>query len=165
MVSFDTVQPGWCGIDQDDSFGPVLKGCRENFDFTLVFEESILSLAPSAFLLLLVPARLVQLWGSRKKVRRGFWQLSRSIAFCILLSQIVFLVQWTKPDVIRTRLSVATAAVTIIEAISIFILSFMDHNRSVRPSTILQLYLSLSLLFSLGSRGSILRYLLQGVMV
>ncbi|EDN98225.1 hypothetical protein SS1G_13082 [Sclerotinia sclerotiorum 1980 UF-70] len=89
MVSFDTVQPGWCGIDQDDSFGPVLKGCRENFDFTLVFEESILSLAPSAFLLLLVPARLVQLWGSRKKVRRGFWQLSRSIAFCILLSQII----------------------------------------------------------------------------
>ncbi|KAE8453304.1 hypothetical protein EG329_011371 [Mollisiaceae sp. DMI_Dod_QoI] len=70
---------------------------------------------------------------------------------CILYFalQIELLVRWTRSNVTRTPLSVVTAAVTIVDAVAICILSFLDHTRSVRPSTILQLYLTLSLLFDI----------------
>lgn len=58
-----------CG---DDSFGPKVKAwdadCRGGFDFTLLFEEAILSIGPSSLLLLLVPWRISQLYGKRTKI-------------------------------------------------------------------------------------------------
>jgi len=48
----------------DDTLGPVVVGCRDNFDFTLVFEQSILSIAPSACFAALAAARMA--WLSRK---------------------------------------------------------------------------------------------------
>lgn len=61
-----------CG---DDSFGPALQACRSgvgrnDFDFTLLFEQSILSILPSAFLLLAAALRNVQLFSGPKKVKR-----------------------------------------------------------------------------------------------
>lgn len=45
-----------CG---DDSFGPfVTTLCRGGFDFTVLFEASILTIGPAACFLLLVPFRL-----------------------------------------------------------------------------------------------------------
>ena len=47
----------------DDSFGPAVDGaCRDGFDFTLFFEQTILSIAPSILLLFLVPPRLRALY-------------------------------------------------------------------------------------------------------
>jgi hypothetical protein len=51
----------------DDLFGPIIHGCRSNFDFTLLFEQAILPIPPAALLLLLAPPRLVKLLRSRKK--------------------------------------------------------------------------------------------------
>ena len=46
----------------DNAFGPgVGDSCRGGFDFTLLFEQSILSIGPSALFLLFVPAKLFQL--------------------------------------------------------------------------------------------------------
>ena len=46
----------------DRSFGPGFSGpCRGGFDFTLLFEQSILSAGPSILFLLLVPVRLYHL--------------------------------------------------------------------------------------------------------
>jgi ATP-binding cassette, subfamily C (CFTR/MRP), member 1 len=56
-----------CQSFNDDTFGPVVHGCRSNFDFTLLFEQSILSIGPAALLLLLAPPRLVRLLRSSKK--------------------------------------------------------------------------------------------------
>lgn len=40
----------------DSAFGPIVKGCRGDFDFTLKFENIILSMLPSAvFIALSVP--------------------------------------------------------------------------------------------------------------
>lgn len=40
----------------DTAFGPIVSGCRGNFDFTLKFEKIILSMLPSAvFIALSVP--------------------------------------------------------------------------------------------------------------
>lgn len=46
----------------DDTFGPSAGACRGGFDFTLLFEESILSILPIALLLGIVPLRILYLF-------------------------------------------------------------------------------------------------------
>ena len=60
-----------CHADVDDTFGPTVVGCRDNFDFTLLFEQSILSLAFSVILILLVPYRIARLCREDVKVHGG----------------------------------------------------------------------------------------------
>ncbi|EME39112.1 hypothetical protein DOTSEDRAFT_109662, partial [Dothistroma septosporum NZE10] len=51
-----------CTARADDAFGPAITGsCRQGFDFTLLFEQSFLQIAPCAILILLVPIRAAQL--------------------------------------------------------------------------------------------------------
>jgi hypothetical protein len=50
-----------CLPTADNVFGPVVDGCRDGFDFTLLFEQSIMSIVPSALLLLAFPVRYVYL--------------------------------------------------------------------------------------------------------
>lgn len=47
-----------CVPAADRAFGPQVHGCRADFDFTLMFEESFLSIAPSSLFLAVVPLRL-----------------------------------------------------------------------------------------------------------
>ena len=57
-----------CSASSDDMFGPAVQlGCRDSFDFTLLFEQAILSIVPSALLLLLTPIRIYQLAGCSVK--------------------------------------------------------------------------------------------------
>jgi hypothetical protein len=57
-----------CPIRADDTLGPVVVGpCRQHFDFTLMFEQSIMSIGPSSILLFLVPLALYGL--SRSEVK------------------------------------------------------------------------------------------------
>lgn len=50
-----------CGQFPDNTFGPVVDECARVFDFTLLFQESILTILPSAALLLFAPLRLISL--------------------------------------------------------------------------------------------------------
>lgn len=52
----DPAQPSSCLLI-DDSFGPHAKWCRGGFDFTLFFEETVLSILPLAILIAVVPLR------------------------------------------------------------------------------------------------------------
>lgn len=52
----------------DDDFGPVVKGCRDDFDFTLKFELTIFSLVPSSLFILFALLRCLQLHKRRKIV-------------------------------------------------------------------------------------------------
>jgi ATP-binding cassette, subfamily C (CFTR/MRP), member 1 len=51
-----------CVPTADRAFGPQVHGCRADFDFTLLFEESFLSIAPSSLFLAVVPFRLWHLY-------------------------------------------------------------------------------------------------------
>jgi ATP-binding cassette subfamily C (CFTR/MRP) protein 1 len=56
----------------DDTFGPYAgPGCRGGFDFTLLFEESILSIAPIALILCVAPFRVFYLWRKGTKVKKS----------------------------------------------------------------------------------------------
>lgn len=55
-----------CVQNNDNSFGPALP-CANAFDFTLLFEQSILSISSSAVLLLFLPWHLRKSYASSKK--------------------------------------------------------------------------------------------------
>lgn len=55
----------------DDSFGPHAGGCRGGFDFTLLFEETVLTLLPLGVLLLVLPLRVWFLLTRPKKLAVG----------------------------------------------------------------------------------------------
>jgi hypothetical protein len=52
----------------DDTFGPYASSCRGGFDFTLLFEETILAILPLGILILSAPFRITYLLKREKKV-------------------------------------------------------------------------------------------------
>lgn len=63
----------------DDTFGPSVGRCRGGFDFTLLFEESILSLLPLLLLLGIVPLRILYLFKRSLKVTGRALLLSKLV--------------------------------------------------------------------------------------
>lgn len=76
------------GCWSNDSFGPVIAhdSCgRDEFDFTLVFEQSVMSIGPSAILLLALPLRWLQLRSQCWKTKKvGIWGWIKLVSLQVL---------------------------------------------------------------------------------
>ncbi|KAJ4863834.1 ABC transporter domain-containing protein [Trichoderma breve] len=136
-----------CG---DGFFGPAVwaDGCRGGFDFTLSFEESILSTLPAAlFLLLSIPRAFYLLRTPDKAKRRSAYtpKLIASSAYAGI--QVGALAIVASSRLINTRFSLAAAILNLIAACCIVLLSHIEHVKSIRPSFLLTSYLFTSLLF------------------
>ncbi|KAE8137329.1 ABC transporter-like protein [Aspergillus pseudotamarii] len=133
----------------DEIFGPsVARNCRSGFDFTLLFEQSILSLLPSAILILVFPWRVSRLLRQDVKAVQNNRLYTRLIAFAVFTAlQIVLLIEWASRSVPSNRMSVPAASLRVVDAIVMLTLSVVEYRRSIRPSTILNVYLLFSLLF------------------
>lgn len=55
-------------VNVDNTFGPHAGDCRGGFDFTLLFEQTILSIGPLALLLIFAPLRIRYLFRRQTKV-------------------------------------------------------------------------------------------------
>ncbi len=64
----------------DASFGPGVEGCDRQFDFTVAFEESILSIVHSVVLILLAPIRILLLKNQRPRVGGRAFQLAKLVS-------------------------------------------------------------------------------------
>jgi ATP-binding cassette subfamily C (CFTR/MRP) protein 1 len=64
----------------DDQFGPAFGGPGRSFDFTLLFEDSILAIAPSALFLTAACVRGFALHGSPARVRSSNSQLFKTVS-------------------------------------------------------------------------------------
>ncbi|RGP66062.1 hypothetical protein FSPOR_6888 [Fusarium sporotrichioides] len=123
----------------DRSFGPYAEGCRGGFDFTLLFEESILVVPVTALLLLAAPFRASYLLRKNSvKVEDSYWLYCKIIAFLIC---------WTQSPAVATKASLPAAALSIVASISLLGLSYVEHVYSYRPSTVLNLFLLFSVIF------------------
>lgn len=72
---------GECARVNEDVFGPVVHGCQDDFDFTLLFEETILFLLPALCMLLLAFAwRAPQLIRANAVVRSSLLGLFKSVS-------------------------------------------------------------------------------------
>jgi ATP-binding cassette, subfamily C (CFTR/MRP), member 1 len=135
-----------CPQTADNSFGPAIP-CPRLFDFTLVFEQSILSIGPSALFLLLAPWRVWNLYGKSiktTKIANAILWLKLAIAASLTGIQIATLTLWAQNDTIRTV--VPAVVLSLLDVLFITALSFVEHSRSVRPSSLLSVYLLLSIL-------------------
>ncbi|KAJ5639597.1 uncharacterized protein N7484_007459 [Penicillium longicatenatum] len=135
-----------CG---DDAIGPQVDRCRGCFDFTLFFEECFFSILPSVLLLLALPFRYNQLRQSRiRKVSRS-WLYWAKLVFgqAFGVTQLSLLVVWFLPYAPRTRASLAAATLAFFSSVGLLFLSHWEHIFLVHPSNILNISLSVSLLF------------------
>ncbi|PVH78403.1 putative ATP-binding cassette transporter [Cadophora sp. DSE1049] len=126
-------------------FGPA---SPDTFDFTPLFENAFLSIAPSAFLLLILPFRLLSLRKQSRKVSRSLLQENKLILLAILTAfQSAILILYALNSKVRTSTSIASAALVFVDALGLCFLSHAEHTRSIRPSTIINTYLFITLIF------------------
>ncbi|KAF7868875.1 uncharacterized protein EAF02_009611 [Botrytis sinoallii] len=132
----------------DDNFGPFYKvPGKTTFDFTLLFEETILSIIPSVFLLILIPPRIQHLWESPQKVIRSHLLTTKIILLSIFsILQIVNVIAISHSS-FKTRASLPAALLALIASLGLCILSYFEHSRNIRPSSIINAYLFLTLPF------------------
>jgi ATP-binding cassette subfamily C (CFTR/MRP) protein 1 len=133
----------------DNAFGPAISSaCRSGFDFTVMFEQSILSILPSALLLLLTPIRLYALYGENVKTVHDLRYRAKAAAVAVLAAlQLSLLILWVSSDNLRTPSSIPAAALSFVNSLALGQLSYLEHTRSLQPSTLITAYLLLSLLF------------------
>lgn len=157
-----------CPIDADEVFGPFIsKSCR-SFDFTLTFEHTILSILPSTIFLILAGSRVFHLHGSSLKLSPNYlgafkavkWpaqrfsklsnlpfsQVTTSIFAALQLS---LLVLWSRSPLHQVSASIPSASLSFVDALAVCHLSYIEQRRSVRPSTLLNIYLLATLFFDI----------------
>ena len=64
---------------RDAHFGIVGPHCRGNFDFTLVFEQSLLSIVPGSLLLIASAGRIGWLWKKQRMGRDRAWGVAKLV--------------------------------------------------------------------------------------
>ncbi len=65
----------------DDEFGPVVHGCRGDYDFTIFFEQIFFELTLSLIIVVICLIRLFLLFKQPKKTAGGFLLYSKSVSF------------------------------------------------------------------------------------
>ncbi|KAK9779085.1 putative Multidrug resistance-associated protein [Seiridium cardinale] len=129
----------------DRAFGPrVALSCRA-FDFTLYFEDAVFAVLPTAALLLLLPLPLVFLLRNPKVVKGSKLLAAKLVTYvCLLACQTVFLALRSVNPGLWTQASLAADVIGIVGAIGVALLSWFDHQRSIRPSSLLAMYLMIA---------------------
>ncbi|KAM0566136.1 hypothetical protein ACHAP9_007633 [Verticillium nonalfalfae] len=115
----------------DDTFGPIVRGCRDDFDFTIRFQRIILAIVPATFFLALSIPRAIWLSQQPRIVSGVAFQYAKLTA---------------APASSLDGFAIATTAVNFLVALSMLALSFFEHSRVPRPSTLLILYILLQTL-------------------
>ncbi|KAK1988940.1 ABC transporter [Colletotrichum cereale] len=145
-----------CSPTADDAFGPIVQNCRDGFDFTLTFEQSLFTILPASLLLLVAPLRLRHLGKLPGAVTGDALRLTKQAAIGILaVLQLVLVALWaTHPDAGRLRtVSVAASCASLAATVMFGGLSYIEHAKSFKPSSILNIYILVSLVLD----GAILR--------
>ncbi|KAJ5951885.1 uncharacterized protein N7479_010298 [Penicillium vulpinum] len=144
------------GCVDDVSFGPTVKGCRGNFDFTLKFEKIILSILPSALFIALSVPRGIYLARRPVTVRGATFRFTKLAATVIyaVLRLVLLIISSIEPSKLRD-LSITADVLSFLTAISISVLSSLEHSRSPRPSILLSAFLSLTVLFDIAQVRSL----------
>ncbi|KAE8326609.1 P-loop containing nucleoside triphosphate hydrolase protein [Aspergillus sergii] len=129
----------------DNQFGPRVNPRCRSFDFTLLFEDVFFIAMPAAVLLVLLPLRLRWLHRTSVKVktyRLAIWKLSFLIVLFVL--QILFVALRLRTPAIRTNASLAAGILNIVATFAAACASFLEDQRSIRPSDLLVIYLTMA---------------------
>ncbi|KAJ5183506.1 P-loop containing nucleoside triphosphate hydrolase protein [Penicillium capsulatum] len=143
--------PAPCSVLDEDVFGPFVNAsCRHGFDFTLLFEESVMTLLPLAAVLSILHFRVWKLQRASDKVNRSWLYVAKETSYAIYIAlQFALAILWSQPATPKTRATMPTAIFGLATSLVFLYVSHLEHIRSLRPSTILCLALGLTLIFDL----------------
>ncbi|KAH8884731.1 multidrug resistance-like protein [Thozetella sp. PMI_491] len=146
-----------CSPTADSAFGPIVHTCRDDFDFTITFEQYIFALLPASAILIAAPLRLRHLSKLPATVAGHalkYTKLAAILAFAAL--ELTLAILWaTQPAKLggfRTA-SIAASFVSLAASLMFCALSYAEHAKSKRPSMLLNAYLLVSALLD----GAIVR--------
>ncbi|EWY89729.1 hypothetical protein FOYG_10530 [Fusarium oxysporum NRRL 32931] len=144
------------GCINDNSFGPVVEGCRGGFDFTFRFQNIILGIVPAAIFIPIALTRLATLAFRSRIVGGKVLQFTKLavIAVTAALQLVLLILSSTSNDESVDSFAVADSALGFAEWLVILALSFAEHSRAPRPSSILTLYLLLQILLDVARSRS-----------
>ncbi|ETS74387.1 hypothetical protein PFICI_14253 [Pestalotiopsis fici W106-1] len=161
-------------VQCDDTFGPVVaSSCRGGFDFTLLFEQTVLGILPAAIFALSAASRLLYLvlHSTDAKTHAGSLRLLKLVgslpwsslqvscpalkichfkvtATILAALQVALLILWCKaPPLNRTAASLPSAALNLFAAVELLALTWVEDVKSVRPSSLLNIYLVSTVFF------------------
>ncbi|KAK4164429.1 canalicular multispecific organic anion transporter 1 [Cladorrhinum sp. PSN259] len=138
------------GCVDDQSFGPAVRGCRDDFDFTIKFEKIFFSLIPASIFIALSLSRIVHL-GRKPFIVTGRLLLgAKLVAICIYgLIQLALLVLSATKSRKFASFFIPSDALGLAAAVSMGTLSYLEHSRSPRPSLFLNGYLFVTILLDI----------------
>ncbi|GKU21657.1 unnamed protein product [Fusarium langsethiae] len=132
----------------DESIGPGVLGCRDDFDFTIFFELTFFSLVPCCIFIVLALWTIHSLAQKRVIIHAPHFQLLKLLGIVLyagLRLALVVLVALELFNVIG--LLKASSALELVAAVLMLPVSFLDHGRSHRPSMLINGYLFVTILF------------------
>ncbi|KAK8148806.1 hypothetical protein G3M48_009107 [Beauveria asiatica] len=149
-----------CTIHVERVFGPFVSStCLGGFDFTLVFEETILTILPLSQTCKLSTNARLAIALANTCLQSSYYlgalfncemRSQKSVTYgTYVVLQILLLALWTQSHAPKTASTLAALSVTLVTSLFFLYLSYLEHTRSVRPSTLLTLYLGLSTLLDL----------------
>ncbi|KAF2814016.1 P-loop containing nucleoside triphosphate hydrolase protein [Mytilinidion resinicola] len=137
-----------CSIDTQKAFGPANPHCYGGFDFTLFFEEVFLSIIPFIVALPFLFLRLYKLHKASIKASGRRWHFAKQSGYLLYGAvQLISLGAMAMPETVKTRAKVACTVFSIIATGMLGLVSHFEHYRSLRPSTIITTYLTVSAVF------------------
>ncbi|KAF2437796.1 P-loop containing nucleoside triphosphate hydrolase protein [Karstenula rhodostoma CBS 690.94] len=134
---------------KDDFFKPALHGHDVGFDFTLLFERSILSILPSALFLIYAPLRAFWLRCEQRKAKWNRLVIGKQLLYVLLFAAQLSLLVFTATSRGIAGSQSAIAAHTLLVAVVLALsgLSLFEHVRSPRSSDAINVYLFFSTIF------------------
>lgn len=73
---------GFSACPDDETFGPTVTACRDNFDFTIKFERIFLSLIPSSVFIAVALSRVLFLVRRPEIVQNYIWRVLKLVRIC-----------------------------------------------------------------------------------
>ncbi|PYH98071.1 P-loop containing nucleoside triphosphate hydrolase protein [Aspergillus ellipticus CBS 707.79] len=137
-----------CSIATEDVFGPQAPKCYGGYDFTLLFEESVMTIGPIGLLLLFLAPRVYHLY--RKKVRDGMCGTANSFQISygwFAAIQTAVLVSWVSDQEPTTRTTIPAAALSLVAALALAVASYLEHTRSIQPPLLIEIYVLFTIVF------------------
>lgn len=127
-------------------FGPRVSIACRTFDFTLYFEDLFFACLPAALFLLLLPVELLLLWNEPRRVQRsallGCKLGSLGALFACQLAFVLVRQLRSQSLGLQNNISLPADVLELVAIASAAVLSYLHHCRSIRPSTLLVLFLS-----------------------
>ncbi|KAM5384691.1 hypothetical protein ACJA88_002538 [Fusarium oxysporum] len=132
-------------MNADKNFGPQRAGV---FDFTILFEQSILSLLPTGLFILLVPLRFYVLWNNERVTKSEPLLWAKMVTIAIYASlQTALLVLWCRQN--STNTAIAEPVLGLIESFALAALSFVEHRNSKKPSKLIGTFLVVTIILDI----------------